>query len=278
MLRRLFPALMTLLLVVLFSVPAPAKIPSSPGWLQGVALTGESVQSTPWLRLTINIPARELRVIENNQVIARYAVAIGNPRWPSPEMSDDINRIIWNPSWIPPKSPWARGAKVAPPGPRNPLGPVKMPIAQGILIHGTNKPNSVGRAASHGCFRMKSAEASSLAWYIQERMSSHRDPSLWAQYQRARYRTRPVTLEQSVPVDIVYRTAEIRDGALHLYPDVYHRRRNWMATIQQVLSAHGLKSEHITPEMVTQLTTPLRKGPVSVPLQSLLDGRVAARN
>ncbi len=229
----------------------------------------------PWLRLSINIAAKELRVIENDQVVARYQVAIGAPRYPTPELSDDINHIIWNPSWIPPDSPWAAGAKVTPPGPNNPLGPVKMPITSGILIHGTNKPNSVGQAASHGCFRMRSDEAATLAWYIQERASAKTDPSLWEQYRKFRYRTVWVKLDQTIPVDVVYRAVEVDGEHLKLYPDVYRRVRNWPDEILGTLAAQGINVDHIQPTTIQHLVTQLRQGATHVPLRDLLDNRVA---
>jgi hypothetical protein len=42
-----------------------------------------------------------------------------------------------------------------PPGPDNPLGAYAMHLGwKSYLIHGTNKPDSIGRAVSHGCMRM----------------------------------------------------------------------------------------------------------------------------
>jgi hypothetical protein len=269
--RILFAVLFT---VIIGALPTTANAQDTPGWLQGVSLPG---QATPyaWLRLKINIPARELHVIESNRVIATYSIAIGQARYPSPTMSDDINRIIWNPSWVPPNSPWARGSQVAPPGPRNPLGPVKMPIAQGILIHGTNKPRSIGRAASHGCFRMNSEEAKNLAWYIQERFSTKTDPSLWARYQKYRRTTAGVTLTQRVPVDVVYETVEVRNNRLYLYPDVYRKVRNWKNNIHEHLTLYGFNTRHVSDATIAQLTKRLNKGPFNVSLRDLINGRIA---
>lgn len=229
----------------------------------------------PWLRISINIAAKELRVLENDQVVARYQVAIGTPGYPSPELSDDISQIIWNPSWIPPPSPWAAGASVAPPGPNNPLGPVKMPITAGILIHGTNKPNSVGRAASHGCFRMHSEEAANLAWYIQERATFKTDPSLWELYRTQRYRTQWVKLEQSIPVDVVYRAAEVDGEQLKLHPDVYRKVRSWHDEILGTLALHGINANRVRNDTIQSLVQQLRNGPTSTPIRDLLDNRVA---
>lgn len=266
-----------LLLLTVFARPALAGDTPHPDTTPAdTADTDVTPAPEPWLRLKINIAAKQLAVIEHDQVVARYDVAIGSPRWPSPTMTRAIERIIWNPSWIPPDSPWAKGAKVTPPGPNNPLGPVKMPIGNGILIHGTNKPHTVGHAASHGCFRMHSAEAGHLAWYIQSRLSANSDPSLWERYQKYRYSTVWVKLDQAMPVDVVYETVEVRDGTVHLYPDVYRKVRDWNTQVRTTLDAHGYAGARISDATLSELQKQLRKGAVSLPVQDVLDGRVAA--
>ena len=45
------------------------------------------------------------------------------------------------------------------PGPGNPVGTRWMGLSKhGYGIHGTNEPNSIGKAASHGCIRMAKAD------------------------------------------------------------------------------------------------------------------------
>ncbi len=230
----------------------------------------------PWLRLQINIPARELRVIEHNRIVSTYPVAVGSRAHRSPVMSYPIKRIIWNPSWIPPKSPWAVGAKVDPPGPHNTLGPVKMKLARGIMIHGTNHPKSVGRAASHGCFRMRNEEAANLAWYLQERMSSQSDPSERARYAKHRRRSFYVPLDQEVPVDIIYAPVELQNGKLWLHQDIYSKVHNWGEQIRTVLSQHGYDASKLSDDSVQLLRKQLRaQKMVEIPITELLQNRVA---
>src|SRR5690606_31763349 len=38
------------------------------------------------------------------------------------------------------------------------LGPYKLDLGDGYLIHGTNEPGSIGDAASHGCIRMRNED------------------------------------------------------------------------------------------------------------------------
>lgn len=63
-----------------------------------------------------------------------------------------------NPAWYPPPSIRAERpelAAVVPPGPDNPLGAFALHLGwPSYLIHGTNKPDGVGRNVSHGCIRL----------------------------------------------------------------------------------------------------------------------------
>ena len=50
-----------------------------------------------------------------------------------------------------------------PPGKCNPLGTRWLGLSRkGYGIHGTNRPNSIGRNASHGCIRMRNREVEEL--------------------------------------------------------------------------------------------------------------------
>ena len=63
-----------------------------------------------------------------------------------------------NPAWYPPPSIRAERPElpaVVPPGPQNPLGAYALHLGwRYYLIHGTNKPDGVGRNVSHGCIRL----------------------------------------------------------------------------------------------------------------------------
>ncbi|MBI4239131.1 MAG: L,D-transpeptidase family protein [Deltaproteobacteria bacterium] len=239
-------------------VPAPTAVMVSP------------------LRISINIPARELTLFENDRVVAQYPVAIGAPAYKSIVMDDQITRIEWNPWWYPPPSPWAAGASVTPPGPGNPLGPVKLPLGQGIRIHGTNKESSVGTAASHGCFRMRNRDATALAWYLQTRLTMQSDPALLEKYRRNRGSTFIVNLDQSVPVNVIYATAVVQDGVLHLYRDVYRKVRDWFTPVTTALEQSGIRTDQLPPERLNELRQQLRKGDLHIPIHELLEAPMAA--
>ena len=129
-----------------------------------------SFSSDPGMRLEVSLSARELKVIEGGEVVRTYGVAVGRPSNPTPTGSFRTGRIVWNPSWTPPPSDWARDKEYQPPGAAsNPMQAVKIYFrAPWYFIHGTNDPESIGEAASRGCIRMTPEDARSLANRIEE--------------------------------------------------------------------------------------------------------------
>lgn len=63
-----------------------------------------------------------------------------------------------DPTWFPPRSLKEENPDLpmfVPPGPDNPLGAFAISLAwPSFVIHGTNKPDGVGRRVSHGCIRL----------------------------------------------------------------------------------------------------------------------------
>lgn len=94
-----------------------------------------------------------------------YPVSVGKMDWRTPLGVTKVVRKQKDPPWYPPESVRkdraARGdpplPSVVPPGPDNPLGTraMRLDIPGGsYLIHGTNNPDAVGMAVTHGCLRM----------------------------------------------------------------------------------------------------------------------------
>jgi lipoprotein-anchoring transpeptidase ErfK/SrfK len=123
----------------------------------------------PPLRLVVSLSARNLKVIEDGNVVRTYDVAVGRPSHPTPTGSFRTGDIVWNPAWRPPPTDWARNQHYQPPGAAtNPMQGVKIYFkAPYYFIHGTNDPDSMGEAASHGCIRMVPDDAVALAHRIQ---------------------------------------------------------------------------------------------------------------
>ncbi len=100
---------------------------------------------------------------ENDSLsVSTYPLGVGTLERPSPMGQMYVARKVARPTWHVPASIAAdhrkRGdplpAKV-PPGPQNPLGEYALYLSKPTyLIHGTNKPASIGLRATHGCIRL----------------------------------------------------------------------------------------------------------------------------
>ena len=107
--------------------------------------------------VTISKSSRRLRLFKRLKLSKSYGVAIGQPAYPTPSGLFSIANKAVNPAWTAPNSPWAGAyANETVPGgsAENPLKARWMGIVNGVGIHGTGDPGSIGSAASHGCIRM----------------------------------------------------------------------------------------------------------------------------
>jgi lipoprotein-anchoring transpeptidase ErfK/SrfK len=123
------------------------------------------------LTLRADLSARMIFVQRGDSTLKTYAVAVGQDRYPTPEGTFTISKIVWNPSWHPPpEADWAKGKKAKGPGdPGNPMKVVKIFFHDpDYYIHGTGDVESLGSAASHGCLRMDPTEVADLAKIIME--------------------------------------------------------------------------------------------------------------
>ena len=103
-------------------------------------------------RVIVSIPDRKLAVLENGVVIRRFAVAVGAVVSPSPTGEFEIINRLAEPTYYHP-------GVVIPPGSGNPLGSRWVGLnKQSYGIHGTNAPGSIGKAASHGCIRLRNPD------------------------------------------------------------------------------------------------------------------------
>ena len=102
--------------------------------------------------IVVSLEDRKLALVEDGQVKKVYTVAVGKPSTPSPVGTFTIERRAMNPTY-------SHNGRIVLPGPSNPVGTRWMGLSiRGYGIHGTNEPNSIGKAASHGCIRMSKAD------------------------------------------------------------------------------------------------------------------------
>lgn len=119
----------------------------------------------PGERNGIVVNLAELRVYyfsPDQQTVVTHPLGVGRLGWRTPIGETTIVRKRAHPTWTPPDSIRAyeesKGVTlpdVVPAGPNNPLGEYAMNLGwQNYLMHGTNKPSSVGIRSSSGCMRM----------------------------------------------------------------------------------------------------------------------------
>lgn len=166
------------------------------------ALTPAPAAAQP--NLVVDLSERRLHVRDGDRVLETYRVAIGTRKHPTPTGSFTIDRIIWNPGWVPPDSPWAKGETPKKPGdPDNPMVGAKLFFRfPTYYIHGTNAPGTLGRAASHGCVRMDPDDVADLAEWVQRRGGAARSAAWFARVRASDRDTETVTLPEPVAVRI----------------------------------------------------------------------------
>jgi len=222
------------------------------------------------LRMVVNLPAYRLEAFVYDSVVKTVAIAPGVPRYRTPRGSFEITRIEWNPWWIPPKSPWAAKEKITPPGPDNPMGKVKLEFNALYFVHGSPFESSIGTAASHGCVRVKNADAIELARLIHRFASPDIDLEAVDGFLRDTA-TRDVSLDRPVPIEIRYDLVELRGGRVYVHRDIYRlATRSIRDETYAALAAHGLDTTRADPARVRALVHNVPRAGRSIAVDSLL--------
>ena len=107
-------------------------------------------------RIVVSIPDRKLALIENDEVVTIYPVAVGAPVSPTPVGTFSIVNRVSKPAYYKP-------GKIVAPGAANPIGTRWIGLSvKGFGIHGTDNPGSIGHAKSHGCIRLRNHDVERL--------------------------------------------------------------------------------------------------------------------
>lgn len=159
----------------------------------------------PDLRLEVNVADRKLYVYRNDERIASHPVAVGTREWPTRTGEWTINQVVFNPRWTPPKEEeWAKDEEVKEPGaPDNPLGRAQLVYDAPRSIHGTNEPESLGKAESHGSIRIANDVAVQLSRMVMEAGGAKRDASFFEQVRSNRRERVEVGIPNPIPIRVV---------------------------------------------------------------------------
>jgi L,D-transpeptidase ErfK/SrfK len=177
--------------------------------------------------LVINLPELLLYQFHMGAYQRRYALAVGKPSWPTPTGSYIVLNKAENPVWTVPVSiqeeMYNMGREVVekvPPGPSNPLGKFWIGTsADGVGLHATNRPWSVGHYVSHGCMRMLPEEIAQLFYQV----------------------------EVGTLVKIIYQPVKMaltRQGRVFLeaHPNIYNRKIDYLDYVKKLAQSYQLES------------------------------------
>lgn len=144
--------------------PAPTVVPAN-----DAPITTPAPAVTPAqlpVKLVLRLRERRVYVYRGDRAETSYPVAIGKPSTPTPVGTYRVFQMVKNPVW---KNPWT--GQVMRPGPNSALGLRWigfMEQSNGIIgFHGTPTVNSIGRAASNGCVRMRNEHVVELFEKVQ---------------------------------------------------------------------------------------------------------------
>ena len=234
----------------------------------------------PDIRITVDVPAFQLTLWQNGKEVKTYYIGVGMKDYPIYIGERKATAVIWNPAWIPPASDWVKGVKpgtvIRASDPRNPLGKLKIPLGDGYLIHQAKGTGDLGNLVSHGCVRMLRSDLYDLA----ERIVAARTlPVSRKRIEAAKRssRTLAVELETPIPVDINYDTQVVEGGVLYLYPDVYNRKTNTVASLREELRTSGVDDSRLDDATLTRMLAQVtRKQKYAVSLDSIEADRALA--
>ena len=107
-------------------------------------------------RVLVSLTDRRLAVIDDGNVLAYFPVAVGAAVSPSPTGEFEIVNRVSNPAYY-------HDGVVMEASESSPVGTRWIGLnLKGYGIHGTNAPRSIGRAASHGCIRLRNRDVEKL--------------------------------------------------------------------------------------------------------------------
>ncbi|HJF84686.1 MAG TPA: L,D-transpeptidase [Megamonas hypermegale] len=174
--------------------------------------------------ILINIPARSLRLYEDDKCVAMYPVGVGKIGSKTPAGFYKIVEKVVNPTWVDPGDT----SVVIASGPDNPLGFRWLGIGGNYGIHGTNNPSSVGHYVSNGCVRMVEADVEKVFDKV----------------------------DVGTEVQIMYNRLVIdktQDGrvAYYIYPDGYKMQELTVDFVKQGLAGYGI-ADFISEEYIAK--------------------------
>ena len=127
------------------------QLPTRPNGMLGWVRAADVRLVRVHTRVEVDLSERRLTLYRRGREVFSVAAAIGAPDTPTPTGSYYVNQRLVAPNPAGPFGPAALGISA--------FSPVLQDWIQGgpIAIHGTNRPDLIGGAVSHGCVRIRNA-------------------------------------------------------------------------------------------------------------------------
>ena len=153
---------------------------SDQAWAATLAMLGVGSEQAKAARIVVSKSKGTLKAYDaSDKLIAVYTATMGSTHDPLPLGDWGINGIDRNPKFAyNPALFWdakpGSDKAMLPPGPNGPVGVVWIDLTKPHYgIHGTPKPETIGRAESHGCVRLTNWDAARLAQMVSTKTKVH---------------------------------------------------------------------------------------------------------
>lgn len=134
-------------------VVLPTRPNEGTGW---VAADSVAISKTP-VRVSIDLAARTLTVTDDGRPVLEAAIAVGTDENPTPVGASFVTEVVETPNPAGAYGPYALGLALH----SDTLTEFGGGPGQ-VGIHGTNRPDRIGDAVSHGCVRLANEDIAAL--------------------------------------------------------------------------------------------------------------------
>ena len=149
-------------------------------WQTTLAMLGVGSDQPKAARIVVSKSKGTLKVFDaGDKLVAVYTATMGSTHDPLPLGDWGINGVSRNPKFAyNPALFWdakpGSDKAMLPPGPNGPVGVVWIDLTKPHYgIHGTPKPETIGRAESHGCVRLTNWDVARLAQMVSVKTKVH---------------------------------------------------------------------------------------------------------
>lgn len=141
-----------------FKVQLPVRPTGSTGWVRAVDVRLRAVHT----RIAVDLSQRRITLFRGGRIVLVTTAVIGAPSTPTPTGRFYVNQRLLTSNPTGAYGPGAVGISA--------FSPVLLNWAQGgpIAIHGTNAPDMIGFAVSHGCLRIRNVDIRRLLRLAEE--------------------------------------------------------------------------------------------------------------